>query len=131
MKGYLCKNIRKRDEIIFGNYDPEAYMGGIRRFEDLSYETLKQLVDEGFVDVEECHNCSPSIQDMMEFAEKHDKQYLFDGYVVSDKRDDYRVSVDGFKRVGPFETFAEQNEFADFCSEADELDLDYAYAWWD
>ena len=53
MKGYLCKNIRKRDEIIFGNYDPDAYMGGIRIFEDMSYDTLKQLVDEGFVDVEE------------------------------------------------------------------------------
>lgn len=131
MKGYLCKNIRKRDEIIFGNYDPDAYMGGIRRFEDLSYETLKQLVDEGFVDVEECQNLSPSIQDMMQFAEKYGKHYLFDGYVVSDKRDDYRVSIDGFKRVGPFEDFNEQNAFADFCSEADDLDLDLAYAWWD
>lgn len=131
MKGYLCKNIRKRDEIIFGNYDPDTYMGGIRRFEDMSYETLKLLVAEGFVDVEECQNLSPSIQDMMQFAEKYGKNYMFDGYVVSDKRDDYRVSVDGFKHIGPFEDFNEQNAFADFCSEADDLDLDLAYAWWD
>ena len=131
MNGNLCKNIRKRDEIIFGNYDPDIYKGGIRRFEDMSYDTLKQLVDEGFVDVEEKQNYSPTIQEMMKFSEEYGKNYLFDGYVVSDERDDYRVSIDGFKRNGDFESFTERNDFADFCSEADELDLDYAYAWWD
>lgn len=127
----MNRNIRKRDEIIFGNYDPDAYGGGVRQFEDMSYDTLKQLIDEGFVDVEDKQNYAPTIQEMMKFAEKYGKNYLFDGYVVSDKRDDYRVSIDGFKRNGEFETFAERNDFAGFCSEADELDLDYAYAYWD
>ena len=131
MKRSLCKNIKRRDEIIFGNYDPNEYWGGIRRFEDMGYDTLKQLVDEGFVDVEDRQNFAPTIQEMMEFSEKYDKHYLFDGYVVSDERDDYRLSVDGFKRGGDFDTVEEAEDFADFCSEADELDLDYAYAWWD
>ena len=97
----------------------------------MGYDTLKQLVDEGFVDVEDRQNFAPTIQEMMEFSEKYDKHYLFDGYVVSDERDDYRLSVDGFKRGGDFDTVEEAEDFADFCSEADELDLDYAYAWWE
>ena len=129
MKRSLCKDIKRRDEIIFGNYDPNEYRGGIRRFENMSYDTLKQLVDEGFVDVEDRQNFAPTIQEMMEFSKKYDKHYLFDGYVVSDKRDDYRLSVDAIKRDGDRDTLEEGYDFADFCSEADEI---YSkYAWWD
>ena len=129
---YLCKNEPKRDEIIFGSYDKEAYSGGIRQFEEMTYNTLKQLIDEGFVDLEERQNCAPTIKELMDFAEKWGKEsYRFGGYVVSADRDDYRVSIDTFTKNCEFESFAERDAFADLANEADELDLDYAYAWWD
>ena len=127
MKGSLCKDIKRRDEIIFGNYDSNEYRGGIRRFENMSYDTLKQLVDEGFVDVEDRQNFAPTIQEMMEFSKKYDKHYYFDGYIVSDERDDYRLSVDAIKRDEDRGTLEEGYDFVDFCSEADEIYSNYAW----
>ena len=37
-------NVAERDTIIFGEYDPRKYSGGIRSFEGLTVEELKTLV---------------------------------------------------------------------------------------
>ena len=62
----LNKDVKKRDEIIFGNYDRKSYVGGVRRFEGLSLEKLKQLVDLKFIDLEEYHNSSPTVREFIE-----------------------------------------------------------------
>ena len=40
----LNKNVKLRDEIIFGKYKPEKYLGGIRRFENLNLDRLQNCL---------------------------------------------------------------------------------------
>lgn len=127
----LNPDIKRRDEILFGKYDPSAYMGGICRFEDMDLPTLKLLVDEGFVNLDERQNYSPSILELMEFSENYGGVYHFDGYVVSDRRDDYRVSIDGIARISPILDRDELRAFSDLAHDADEFDSVDGRAWWD
>ena len=129
----LNPDIRTRDEIIFGNYDPSAYLGGTCRFNDMDYNTLNTLVSMGFASEDERQNFAPSIGEMLEFASSDPEAYYFDGYAVSANRSDYRVSIDAIHRDAPFADQYEMDAFIDFCSEADERDwsMDGGYAWWD
>ena len=90
----LNKDVTKRDEIIFGNYDRKSYVGGVRRFEDLSLEKLRQLVDLKFIDLEEYHNSSPTVREFIEFMEKYE-EYNAIGYTVSIDREDYCILTVG------------------------------------
>ena len=129
----LNKNIKARDEIIFGDFNPYAYLGGIRRFKGLTVDKLELLIQANFVDVDTRQNYAPSIQELLDFAKIWGKDsYVFDGYTVIDTRPDYRVSIDGFSRIAScFESDAEERAFENLCRDADEFDLDKADAWWD
>lgn len=122
----------KRDEIIFGEYEPDKYLGGIRRFSDMDYETLKELVDKGYADPEESHNDAPSIETLLEFLKEHEDFYV-GGYAVSPNRDDFRVSIDTIES----ESSAQDNwntlvEFVNMFRFADEFSIEYGFfAWFD
>lgn len=90
----LNKNVKLRDEIIFGKYEPEKYMGGIRRFENLNLEKLQQLAILNFINLEEHQNYSPAVWEFIKFMKKY-PEYTVMGYTVSIERSDYRVSLDG------------------------------------
>ena len=124
------KDAKTRDEMIFGEYDESKYMGGVRRFEGMSLDLLKELMGKGYVDPEESQNNSPTIEEFIDYAEAWGG-YVFDGYVVSPKRDDYRVSVETISKEGPVYT----DELKAFINEfrfADEFYIDGSlYAWWD
>lgn len=126
-----CMNpdIKTRDHLIFGNYKPNAYLGGIRRFENLSPETLKQLVEQNFADPESCHNGSPSIEDFLAFTEKN-KGYTFGGYAVTDKRSDYGIGIDSISKTEEMETKEDLENFVKLARLADDFDIS-GYAWWD
>ena len=86
----------ERDTLIFGSYDPEAYLGGVRRFYDVSPETVAELVKKGYANPDETQNDSPSIQEFLDFCEQHPEMGLtLGGYVVSNDRSDCRVTIDG------------------------------------
>lgn len=127
----LNKDIKRRDEIIFGAYEPDQYnFGGTRDFKNISIATLKQLIDENFIDVDSVQGSSPTVQELLDFAEKwKDSQYEFSGYVVSDERTDYRVSITEIWGYGTYETFIEEDEFEDLASDA--TDHGRKYAWWE
>ena len=71
----LNKNVKLRDEIIFGKYEPEKYMGGIRRFENLNLGKLKEIAILNFINLEEHQNYSPAM--------KKYPEYTVIGYTVS------------------------------------------------
>ena len=48
----LNPNVKERDEIIFGEYDEEAYSGGTRHFDNISFEVLQQLLEQVFIKIE-------------------------------------------------------------------------------
>lgn len=125
----LNMDIKTRDEIIFGEYNPDAYSGGCRHFDYLDAPTLRKLIDMGFADPEEEQNSSPTIEEFLEFVENHD-EYVLGGYVVTDQRDDYRVSITDISKDGEIETMDELKEFIEFARFADDFDPS-GYAWWD
>lgn len=122
-------DIETRDKIIFGSYEPDKYMGGCRDFEDMNVETLKELVNKEFANPEECHNYSPSIEEFISWMESYDG-YLVDGYVISDKRSDYRLNIVTIKKVEGIEDKDEMIAFVNEFRFADEFDIK-GYAWWD
>lgn len=126
-------DVRSRDKLIFGKYDPNAYMGGIRRFEGMPYSTLSKLIDGDYVDLNDAQNYAPSISELYEFASSDPSAYTFDGYVVSPQRSDYRVSIDSINRVTPFAQAEDVVDFAEFIKYADEFEINQngGTAWWD
>ena len=66
----LNKNKRQRDHIIFGNHSFEAYMGGVRHFENLSLSKLERLVEFNFIDLDERQNLAPSVREIYDFMKK-------------------------------------------------------------
>ena len=133
--GPLNKDIKRRDELIFGDYDPLEYSGnsgGVRKFNGLSAQRLRQLLEENFTDPDIDQNGSPSIMEMLEFSEKWNSKYVFGGYAVEIWRDDYRVSLDSIWRED-LENLSEDERkaFMDFVGEVDELDEENMSAWWD
>lgn len=110
-----------RDEIIFGDYEPDKYMGGVRNFNGLTLEKLKELSFFEFLDPEESHNSCPNIATIMHFMEEY-QGYEACGYTVSAARTDYRVSITGLaKSKGGFETREELVTFEKLFGNADEF----------
>ena len=122
-------DIKTRDEIIFGEYDPKLYLGGVRYFTDMTLETIKMLVKTGFADPEDRQNEAPSIEEFISFMEANEG-YVLGGYTVTDERSDYRISIDRIEKTEPIYTKEELEAFVDFARWADDFETD-GYAWWD
>lgn len=124
------KDVKTRDEMIFGRYEPSAYAGGIRRFEGLSLELVKKLIELKFINPDDAQNYSPTINGFIEYAEDWE-DYEFGGYVVSIDRDDYRVSIDSIEKSEPISK-KEMVAFVKMFRDADEFSIeDGLYAWYD
>ena len=127
----LNKDVKQRDEIIFGKYEPELYAGGTRRFDGLSLKKLRRLVELNFIDLEDNQNNSPTVREFIEFMEKY-PDYTVMGYTVSIDRDDYRVSLDGIEKRKVVYSEEEVDDFSSLFGDADEFDTGNAmYAWFD
>lgn len=102
-------------------FDPKKepyYCGGIAHYGNLSVSTLKVLVEKGYAEPEECQHEGKTIAEMMEFMEKF-PELKAEGYVVEEKRHDFRLTVTGltFKGKSPQKL---RDEFEKFFSDADE-----------
>lgn len=126
----LNRDIKTRDEMIFGKYNPERYSGGCRNFNEMHLETIKELIEKGFCDPDECQNSSPTVEEFVNFIANHEGWYL-NGYAITDKRHDYRVSITGMCKEGMIEDIDELKDFVEFARFADEFDMKFGYAWWD
>ncbi len=125
-----------RDRIIFGTSIVwEDSMGGARRFHNLSRENLQQLISQGFANPADAQNFSPTVGDFFDFAQRQGNkgfEFIFEGYVISPERPDYRVSIDGLFYRGICSTEL-IFDFQEFVNEPDELEIEpnYLRAWWD
>lgn len=113
----LNKNQWLRDEIL--GIKPEHYMGGIARYSDVSLDVLEKLVELGFVNLLQTHNDSPTISQILDFMYDH-SGFKAHGYVVDIKRPDYRVSIEGIKKVGKI-TKQDIIDFIDLFKDTDDL----------
>lgn len=129
----LNKDYHKRNQIIFGddNVDGENWLGGTRHFNNLSLQQLQELVTNKFIDLQDAQNCSPAVEDFLNFMKDHE-EFSAHGYAVSHKRDDYRVSLEGIEFKGDVSKNL-MKDFVHLCRHADEFvcEENELYAWWD
>lgn len=121
---------KRRCEILGMQYPPK-YLGGCESFKGLTLEALDLLLDEGFIDPEECQNCSPTTVEFKEFMEMYPEVKLH-GYIVSPERSDYRMTIEGLEYCGDvskemLQEFVNRYRFADdfICNDG------YLYCWFD
>ena len=130
------RDSRTRDTIIFGKpIDWDNDLGGAYYFDELTVEQLEQLVNQQFADPAERQNFSPTLGEFLAFAQTQKSkgfEFRFEGYVISPKREDYRVSIDGLQFQGDC-SYQVITDFHAIAYNADELDIDpnFLRAWWD
>jgi hypothetical protein len=120
---------RQRDLILKGFFTDKDYIGGSRRFSNLPLELLELILLENHTDHNEKHNNAPSIRDLIIFAKQMNEKgyyFFFNGYAISPKREDYRVSVDTINIKYYFDNSNHLNNkiIEKFFKDADEKDLD-------
>lgn len=93
----------ERDQIIFGeDYDGKKYPGGVRRFDELTLEQIKQLEEMDILDMADRQNESPSIGKMIEFLRSRTTDgWYAHGYCVSADRSDFRITFEGVGKKSP------------------------------
>jgi len=113
-------NIKYRDMILFGNYNVE-YPGGCCRFDNLTLKNLEKLIANRYIALGDRHNNAPAVEVFVNFMLDY-PGYVATGYAITNKRADYRVSLDGLeKQVEGYDTKAELDRFYELFSNADEL----------
>lgn len=110
------------------------YDGGIKSFEGLDVERLERLLAEGLATPDGKQNEAPTIAEFLEFMRSEPRTRAH-GYVVSPRRADCRVSIEGLEiKLKPGEEAKDlRHRFVVFCRTADELcdTGDKLYSWWD
>ena len=128
-------NADEREQIVFHReYNPKFYQrGGIARYKDVPFSAIKILAEKGYLNLDEMMDRGATVQDFINFVEKHDPEnWTFHGYVVSPDRRDRRVSIEGIESKSE----PSKETLIDFLLEfrmADELDVEngVAFCWYD
>jgi hypothetical protein len=103
--------------------------GSLTYFNGASLKTLRTLNAEGFLDLEEAQNESPTVGEMMQFmrgvpsAKAH-------GYIVANDRNDRRISLEGLE-LDEDASETERAEFHNWIEETHPDEHTDRYAWWD
>lgn len=130
---------KRREEIIFGQEGENYEHGGIKSFNSLNVTQLGRLISEQLIDPDDAQNDSPTAKEFFDFGVKWNCLFSveYNGYVVSKKRPDCRVSIEGIDVYADqgSETFSPQFmiDFVNVFRHADAFDLtiDKAGAWFD
>lgn len=108
-----------------------VYGGGIALFSYLSLATLEKLVSEGFANLRNAQNNSPTLKEFLEFMRQY-PIFTANGYAVEAERDDCRVTITGLECKGVCSPEAAA-AFLKFAESADEKKVkkDSLFCWWD
>ena len=125
---YTEEQDKERCELV--GVDATDFFGGCARFVGMTYKTLKTLVDKGYADPEDNTNGSTTLGEYLEFMKEHPR-FKAHGYVISNDRDDRRITVEGLE-AGKV-TIKEMVEFTELDRHADEFEAiqNYCRSWWD
>lgn len=94
-----------RGELIFGEpidwADTDRSIVRFRDYEGTAITTdeARELVEQGYLDRDERQNVSPTVGEILEFADEWESDqvtFLLEGYVVSPERPGTRITVEGF-----------------------------------
>ena len=117
----------------YATVDDEFY-GGVCSYKFLSFEGVKKLVENKYLNLTERQNYSPIVKNWIKFIENNNLQdkVLFHGYIVEKGRFDRRISIEGIQADANIK-FSEDElaSIIDFCYGADTLKVSPLYIWWD
>lgn len=92
----------RRERLIYNrpynlkDYGEDGY--NLSRFKKLPIAVVKQLVAEGLLSLEDGHNDSPTVGEMLAFCSGADEDiWFFHGFTVGPERIDCRVTLEGFE----------------------------------
>ena len=122
-------NDKRRHEIVGLDFSDEKY--DLKRIDNITADKLQILIDEKFADPTDCQNSAPSIADILEFL-KANKGFSAHGYIITPKRNDYRVSLEGVDKRGDI-SVEDRQAFTDMFRMADEFtcDSNSCHCWYD
>lgn len=125
---YTEEQDKERCELV--GVDAKNFFGGCARFVGMTYTTLKTLVDKGYADPADNTNGSTTLGEYLEFMKEHPR-FKAHGYVISNDRDDRRITVEGLEAESV--TIKEMVAFTDLDRMADEFEATQSYcrSWWD
>lgn len=117
----LNRDFSTRDKMIFGEFNPNEYHGGVRYFESLSLDTLKTLLEKNFIEPDESQNGSPTTEQILNFLERY-PDYTAHGYTVNPERGDYRITLEGVFKGDGANSPQELQDFTQLFKNADFID---------
>ena len=123
------KDQKTRDELL--GLDSKLVDETYAHFSNLDISTLKELIAQGFVDLDEQQNDAPTIREFVEFMELYPNMKAH-GYAIGHPRSDYRISIEGV--VGQILTYKNMSDFIDMFRTADEFKIEesgYGRCWYD
>lgn len=125
---YTTKQDNERYKLL--NVNKEDGFGGYTRYDFANIETLKTLIQKGYLNPHEAFNDSPCVFEFIEFMEKY-PEFKAHGYIVDNERDDRRISIEGVRGYPQSAEAAEA--FEDMFHRADEFNTseDEFYCWYD
>lgn len=96
------RDAERREQLLYQRaYDLENYGEdglNLARFAHISVAVVKQLVAEELLSLEDRHNDSPSVGEMLAFCSGLDEDiWFFHGFTVGPERIDCRVTLEGFE----------------------------------
>lgn len=119
-----------KERLALVGVSDKNFWGGCASFSGMNYKTLQALVDKGYADREDNTNGSTTLGEYLDFMKEH-QRFKAHGYIVSNDRDDRRITVEGLeaKKV----TIKEMVAFTELDRMADEFCATQSYcrSWWD
>ena len=127
-KKYTTKQDQERYKLL--NANKEDGFGGCTHYDFANVETLKTLIQRGYLDPNEAQNDAPYVLEFIKFMEKY-PEFEAHGYIVDNERDDRRISIEGVRGYPQSAEAAEA--FEDMFHRADEFNVseDEFYCWYD
>ena len=121
---------QRRWQILGRENPPEKY--DVVDVTDIGEEAIRTLVEEGFLEREDFHNCSPYVEDYMDFMSNYPGKFKLGGYVVCPTRDDVRITFDSIESCGEVDL----DMMIDFtekfrCADSFTMTRNCLFAWWD
>lgn len=112
----------------------DKFYGNVCSYKFLSFEGVKKLVENKYLNLTERQNYSPMVKSWIKFIETNNLQdkVFFHGYIVENNRSDRRISIEGIQ-ANANTKFSEDElkSIVDFCYGADTLRISPLYVWLD
>lgn len=130
-KTYITPEQEKRRwEILGRETPPEKY--DKEDVAEISYEAVKALMEEGFIESDDYQNCSPYVEDYLDFMSNYPGKFTLGGYVICPTRDDVRIAFDSIESCGEVDLDM-MIDFTDRfrCADSFTMTRKGLFAWWD